>query len=394
MPEKSLYDTLGLRPEVSQKEIKKAYQNIARKHHPDKSKNPTTVVLFREAKEAYEILIDEEKRSDYDIKNKFNLGYIRAGRILELYRPQTKPMPQRRQSPTKRDTEEDWERRAERIRRQREEAEREAAQGQAERETAQEVKQEPYQETQTAEQEYEKTHYKSTNMPWKDDDLTDARERMDMHPSQDQKSQDEKKARTFQAQTPESDGDKPYPESVHKKRRHFGARPVFIDLTMESPDEDGVDNVSPLKRSAEDPSINIRERKRRKEISIKDLEDVLPEFDNYAPQSNRKPPEWFERRDSERPGFPVLPADIATRTDAVTVVQQHTVHYFKEVLRRMDSVRGYVKAQLEFAENTNFASIDAKTASEAILNRKEDIDVLASLASTMESHNELFKTFL
>src|SRR5450631_2302083 len=61
------YEVLGLNKDASEEEIKKAYRKLAMKHHPDR--NPDSKdgeEKFKEAKEAYEILTDAEKRRAYD----------------------------------------------------------------------------------------------------------------------------------------------------------------------------------------------------------------------------------------------------------------------------------------------------------------------------------------
>lgn len=59
------YDTLGVKEDASQEEIKKAYKKKASKCHPDKTKGKTTEE-FKELTIAYEVLKDKEKREEYD----------------------------------------------------------------------------------------------------------------------------------------------------------------------------------------------------------------------------------------------------------------------------------------------------------------------------------------
>ena len=60
------YQTLGVKRGASADEIKKIYRRLARKYHPDVSKEPNAEAKFKEVQEAYEVLRDPEKRAAYD----------------------------------------------------------------------------------------------------------------------------------------------------------------------------------------------------------------------------------------------------------------------------------------------------------------------------------------
>jgi curved DNA-binding protein len=60
------YQTLGVGRDASQDDIKKAYRKLARKYHPDVSKEKDAEARFKEINEANEVLRDPEKRSAYD----------------------------------------------------------------------------------------------------------------------------------------------------------------------------------------------------------------------------------------------------------------------------------------------------------------------------------------
>jgi len=67
MAKRDFYEILGVNRDANDDEIKKAYRKLAMKFHPDRNPdNPKAEEQFKEAKEAYEILSDSQKRAAYD----------------------------------------------------------------------------------------------------------------------------------------------------------------------------------------------------------------------------------------------------------------------------------------------------------------------------------------
>jgi len=67
MAKRDYYEVLGVGRDASESEIKGAYRKMALKNHPDRNPDdPQAEERFKEASEAYEVLIDAEKRSAYD----------------------------------------------------------------------------------------------------------------------------------------------------------------------------------------------------------------------------------------------------------------------------------------------------------------------------------------
>jgi molecular chaperone DnaJ len=67
MAKRDYYEVLGVAKDAPEADIKKAYRRLAMKYHPDRNPdNPDAEAKFKEAKEAYEILCDQDKRAAYD----------------------------------------------------------------------------------------------------------------------------------------------------------------------------------------------------------------------------------------------------------------------------------------------------------------------------------------
>lgn len=69
---KNYYQVLGIEHNSDTGTIKKAYYKLSKQHHPDKGGDAK---IFNEINEAYEILTNEETRTDYDKKSRFGANY-------------------------------------------------------------------------------------------------------------------------------------------------------------------------------------------------------------------------------------------------------------------------------------------------------------------------------
>jgi molecular chaperone DnaJ len=83
----NLYDVLKINYPSSREEIKKAYKELALKYHPDKNTKNNDAELFIKIKNAYEILIDDDKKMLYDMNftsNKYFVKFISYFNIFQM----------------------------------------------------------------------------------------------------------------------------------------------------------------------------------------------------------------------------------------------------------------------------------------------------------------------
>jgi molecular chaperone DnaJ len=92
MAKRDYYEVLGVNRDASEAEIKKAYRKLAMKHHPDRNPdNPKAEGLFKEAKEAYEVLCEQAKRAAYDqyghagVEQQAGMGGMGGGGFAEAF---------------------------------------------------------------------------------------------------------------------------------------------------------------------------------------------------------------------------------------------------------------------------------------------------------------------
>ncbi|MFW6199196.1 MAG: molecular chaperone DnaJ [Gemmatimonadota bacterium] len=78
---KDFYEILGVSESAGQDEIKKAYRKLAKQYHPDANQgDPEAAERFKEVGEAYSVLSDPEKRTQYDQMRKYGgFGFGRGG---------------------------------------------------------------------------------------------------------------------------------------------------------------------------------------------------------------------------------------------------------------------------------------------------------------------------
>ena len=66
MAKRDYYDILGISKTSSKEDIKSSYKKLAKKYHPDVSKDKDSAEKFKEISEAYAVLSDDTKKSQYD----------------------------------------------------------------------------------------------------------------------------------------------------------------------------------------------------------------------------------------------------------------------------------------------------------------------------------------
>ncbi len=114
---KDYYQILGVKRTASTQEIKAAYRNLAKKHHPDMTGRCEDDQHFKDIHEAYSTLIDPEKRKTYNqtLGEKVKVNVIRTHKTKNsfFHNASTQPeplIPKRRQTKTISDDlwEEEW----------------------------------------------------------------------------------------------------------------------------------------------------------------------------------------------------------------------------------------------------------------------------------------------
>src|SRR6266566_2219743 len=81
------YDILGINRSASSDDVKKAFRSKARQYHPDVNKEVGAEAQFKEISEAYEVLIDDDKRDGNDLLLALNINMAQAALGAEIHVP-------------------------------------------------------------------------------------------------------------------------------------------------------------------------------------------------------------------------------------------------------------------------------------------------------------------
>ena len=82
----NLYNILGVAPNASNDDIKKRYRSLAMRFHPDRNSEEGAEARFNAIQQAYEVLTDTKRRSEYDQQMNDRIVLDAEGEAMELWR--------------------------------------------------------------------------------------------------------------------------------------------------------------------------------------------------------------------------------------------------------------------------------------------------------------------
>lgn len=86
MTMENLYNILGVAPNASTDDIKKRYRSLAMRFHPDRNSDEGAEARFNAIQQAYEVLTDAKRRSEYDQQMNDRIVLDAEGEAMELWR--------------------------------------------------------------------------------------------------------------------------------------------------------------------------------------------------------------------------------------------------------------------------------------------------------------------
>ncbi|MBL7913974.1 MAG: J domain-containing protein [Bacteroidia bacterium] len=90
---KTLHEILNISSTATLAEIKKAYRQLCKMHHPDKNQGSTeSENLFKEINAAYQVLIDQDSRAKYDSELQKAFAYTRQEKDTHTFRGSIRPI--------------------------------------------------------------------------------------------------------------------------------------------------------------------------------------------------------------------------------------------------------------------------------------------------------------